>query len=198
MSNRGSHLSAQNEHSAGRKAQTTFVLFEYLHEKRNEILSTIHFMKLDSIDIRILDILQQDAEQQVAQIAEQVGLSATPCWRRIQRLKAAGVITRQVALVDAQKVNVGVTVFVSVRTSTHTQAWFEQFRATVQAIPEVVEFYRMSGDVDYLLRVVVPDIAAYDRVYKRLIDGTSLHDVSSSFAMEELKLTTALPLSYAR
>jgi Lrp/AsnC family transcriptional regulator len=153
-------------------------------------------MKLDAIDVRILEILQQDAEQQVAQVAEQVGLSTTPCWRRIQRLKEAGVITRQVALVDARKVNVGVTVFVSVRTSVHTEAWFETFKATVQAIPEVVEFYRMSGDVDYLLRVVVPDIAAYDKVYKRLIAGTQLHDVSSSFAMEELKLTTALPLGY--
>ena len=154
-------------------------------------------MKLDSIDIRILDILQQDAECQVADIAQRVGLSATPCWRRIQRLKAAGVITRQVALLDAQQLNVGGTVFVSVRTSIHTQEWFETFKATVQAIPEVVEFYRMSGDVDYLLRVVVPDIAAYDRVYKRLIAGTQLHDVSSSFAMEQLKLTTALPLDYA-
>lgn len=153
-------------------------------------------MKLDAIDVRILEILQQDAEQQVAQIAEAVGLSTTPCWRRIQRLKEAGVITRQVALVDPRKVNVGVTVFVSVRTSVHTEAWFETFKATVQAIPEVVEFYRMSGDVDYLLRVVVPDIAAYDKVYKRLIAGTQLHDVSSSFAMEELKLTTALPLGY--
>jgi len=153
-------------------------------------------MKLDAIDIRILEIIQQDAEQQVAQIAEAVGLSTTPCWRRIQRLKEAGVITRQVALLDARKVNVGVTVFVSVRTSVHTQEWFETFKATVQAIPEVVEFYRMSGDVDYLLRVVVPDIAAYDKVYKRLISGTQLHDVSSSFAMEELKLTTALPLGY--
>jgi Lrp/AsnC family transcriptional regulator len=155
-------------------------------------------MKLDALDVRILEILQHDAEQQVAQIAEQVGLSTTPCWRRIQRLKAAGVITRQVALVDARKVNVGVTVFVSVRTSVHTQDWFETFKATVQAIPEVVEFYRMSGDVDYLLRVVVPDIAAYDKVYKRLISGTQLHDVSSSFAMEELKLTTALPLGYVQ
>ena len=154
-------------------------------------------MKLDAIDINILEILQQDSEQQISQIAERVGLSTTPCWRRIQRLKDSGVITRQVALVDPQKINVGVTVFVSVRTSTHTQSWFEQFKATVQAIPEVVEFYRMSGDVDYLLRVVVPDIAAYDRVYKRLIAGTNLHDVSSSFAMEELKLTTALPLGYA-
>ena len=154
-------------------------------------------MKLDALDVRILDLLQQDAELQVAQIAEQVGLSTAPCWRRIQRLKQAGVITRQVALVDAQKVNVGVTVFVSVRTSNHSEEWFQQFKATVQAIPEVVEFYRMSGDVDYLLRVVVPDIAAYDRVYKRLIAGTQLSDVSSSFAMEQLKLTTALPLSYA-
>lgn len=154
-------------------------------------------MKLDSIDIRILEVLQQDASLQTAEIAERVGLSTTPCWRRIQKLKEAGVITRQVALLDAQKVNVGVTVFVSVRTATHTQAWFDTFKATVQAIPEVVEFYRMSGDVDYLLRVVVPDIAAYDKVYKRLIAGTQLHDVSSSFAMEELKLTTALPLSYA-
>ena len=117
---------------------------------------------------------------------------------RIQRLKESGVITRQVALLDAQKVNVGVTVFVSVRTSNHTQAWFDGFKAAVQAIPEVVEFYRMSGEVDYLLRVVVPDIAAYDRVYKRLIASTPLHDVSSSFAMEELKLTTALPLGYVQ
>ena len=153
-------------------------------------------MKLDSVDLKILDILQRDAEQQVAQIAEQVGLSATPCWRRIQRMKEAGVITRQVALLDPQKINVGVTVFVSVRTSTHTQEWFDRFTATVHASAEVVEFYRMSGDVDDLLRVVVPDIAAYDAVYKRLIAGTNLHDVSSSFAMQELKQTTALPLGY--
>lgn len=154
-------------------------------------------MKLDAIDVRILEILQVDAEQPVAQIAAQVGLTSTPCWRRIQRLKEAGVVTRQVALLDPRKVNVGVTVFVSVRTSTHSQKWFERFKATVQAIPEVMEFYRMSGDVDYLLRVVVPDIAAYDRVYQRLIRGTDLTDVSSSFAMEEIKQSTALPLGYA-
>ena len=154
-------------------------------------------MKLDSIDSKILAILQVDAEQQISQIAEQVGLSTTPCWRRIQRMKDAGVIRGQVTLVDPKQVNVGVTVFVSVRTSTHTQKWFDQFRAAVQAIPEVVEFYRMSGDVDYMMRVVVPDIAAYDAVYKRLISGTTLFDVSSSFAMEEIKFTTALPLSYA-
>jgi Lrp/AsnC family transcriptional regulator len=153
-------------------------------------------LKLDAIDRKLLDILQADATVQVADLAERVGLSQTPCWRRIQRLKDAGVITRNVMLADRQSLNVGVTVFVSVRTNTHTQAWFERFRATVEAIPEVVEFYRMSGDIDYLLRVVVPDIAAYDRVYKRLIAGTSLYDVSSSFAMEELKFTTALPTSY--
>ncbi|WP_198083574.1 Lrp/AsnC family transcriptional regulator [Variovorax sp. E3] len=152
---------------------------------------------MDSIDRKILALLQANSEQQIAELATQVGLSQTPCWRRIQRLKEAGVITRSVTLLDPQKVNVGVTVFVSVRTSTHTQAWFERFKAAVDVIPEVVEFYRMSGDIDYLLRVVVPDIAAYDKVYKRLIADTDLFDVSSSFAMEEIKFTTALPLSYA-
>lgn len=154
-------------------------------------------VKLDSFDRQILELLQQDGAMQIADLATQIGLSQTPCWRRIQRLKEAGVITRNVMLVDREKVNVGVTVFVSVRTSTHSEEWFHQFRAAVEAIPEVVEFYRMSGDVDYLLRVVVPDIAAYDKVYKRLIAGTQLFDVSSSFAMEELKFTTALPLTYA-
>ena len=153
-------------------------------------------LKLDSIDRKLLALLQEDAGRQVAELAEAVGLSQTPCWRRVQRLRESGVITRNVVLLDRHKVNVGVTVFVSVRTNTHTQAWFDQFRATVEAIPEVVEFYRMSGDVDYLLRVVVPDIGAYDKVYKRLIADTQLFDVSSSFAMEELKFTTALPLSY--
>ncbi|MEP6873118.1 MAG: Lrp/AsnC family transcriptional regulator [Burkholderiales bacterium] len=153
-------------------------------------------MKLDSIDIKILEILQKDSDQQTAQLAEQVGLSATPCWRRVQRLRDAGVITRNVALVDPRKVNVGVTVFVFVRTSTHTDEWFGRLKATVDLIPEVVEFYRMSGDIDYLLRIVVPDIAAYDKVYKRLTANTNLYDVSSSFAMEEIKFTTALPLSF--
>ncbi|MBB3291699.1 Lrp/AsnC family transcriptional regulator [Mitsuaria sp. BK045] len=153
-------------------------------------------VKLDSIDRKLLELLQKDSAMQIADLANEVGLSSTPCWRRVQRLKEAGVITANVVLLDRMKVNVGVTVFVSVRTNTHSQAWFERFRATVEAIPEVVEFYRMSGDVDYLLRVVVPDIAAYDQVYKRLIHNTELFDVSSSFAMEEIKFTTALPLSY--
>jgi Lrp/AsnC family transcriptional regulator len=154
-------------------------------------------MALDSIDRKILELLQLDGDLQVAQIAEKVGLSQTPCWRRIQRLKESGVIVRNVMLVDPRKVNVGVTVFVSVRTSNHSRAWFERFNATVRAIPEVVEFYRMSGEVDYLLRVVVPDIAGYDAVYQRLIKDTNLSDVSSSFAMEEIKFTTALPMNYA-
>ena len=153
--------------------------------------------KLDSIDRALLHRLQQDADIPMAQLAEAVHLSLTPCWRRVQRLKEEGIVRRQVALLDARKLNVGVTVFVTVKTSQHSQAWFERFRDTVDQIPEVVEFFRMSGDVDYLLKVVVPDIAAYDAVYKRLIRTADLSDVSSSFAMEEIKYTTALPLDYA-
>ena len=155
-------------------------------------------MKIDSIDRQLLEKLQQNADMPLADLAAEASLSQTSCWRRIQRLREAGVITRNVALLDCSHANVSVTVFVAVRTSTHSQEWFDNFRATVEAISEVVEFYRMSGDVDYLLRVVVPDIAAYDKVYKRLIAGTQLLDVSSSFAMEELKYTTALPLTYVR
>jgi Lrp/AsnC family transcriptional regulator len=153
-------------------------------------------MKLDAIDMKLLALLQDNAELQISELADRVGLSTTPCWRRVQRLKEGGVITKQVSLVDRKAVNVAVTVFVGIRTSHHNQKWFETFRATVEAIPEVVEFYRMSGEVDYLLRVVVPDIAAYDSVYKRLTASIDLSDVSSSFAMEELKYTTALPLGY--
>jgi len=152
--------------------------------------------KLDAIDQELLRRLQIDAETPLAKLAEAVNLSPTPCWRRVQRLKDEGVMTRQVALLDPVKLNLGVTVFVAIRTNQHSDTWLEKFRATVRDIPEVVEFYRMSGEVDYLLRVVVPGIAAYDSVYKRLIKGSNLFDVSSSFAMEELKFTTALPLDY--
>ncbi len=133
----------------------------------------------------------------VADIADRVGLSASPCWRRIQRLITDGVVRRRVALLDPEKLNVGVNVFVSVRTSHHDMQWAEKFCRDVAKIPEVVEFYRMSGQVDYLLRVVVPSIAAYDDVYKRLIKLAELYDVSSSFAMETIKYTTALPTHYA-
>jgi len=153
--------------------------------------------KLDATDRELLRLLQQDAEMPMAKLAEAVNLSPTPCWRRVQRLKDEGVITKQVMLLDPRKLNLGVTVFVAVRTNHHSQAWFEKFHAAVKEIPEVVEFYRMSGDVDYLLRVVVPSIGAYDLVYKRLIRSSDLFDVSSSFAMEEIKFTTALPLTYA-
>jgi Lrp/AsnC family transcriptional regulator len=151
---------------------------------------------MDAIDRRILRLLQEDATLAVAEIAQRVGLSTTPCWRRIQNLERSGVIQRRVALLDPDKVNVGVTVFVRVKTSQHTYEWLERFAAAVAAIDEVVELYRMSGEIDYLLRIVVPDIAAYDAVYKRLIKAADLADVSSNFAMERIKHTTALPLDY--
>ena len=154
-------------------------------------------MQIDDIDRKILAILQADATVPVAGIAERVGLSATPCWRRIQKLEEAGVIQARVAVLDPEKLRVGVTVFVSVKTNQHDLGWLEKFASAVRDFPEVVEFYRMSGDVDYLLRIVVPDIAAYDAVYKRLIARIALADVSSAFAMEQIKYTTALPLSYA-
>jgi Lrp/AsnC family transcriptional regulator len=153
---------------------------------------------MDDLDRRILSTLQTDASLSVAQVAERVGLSTTPCWRRIQRLEADGVIGARVALLDRRKLNVGVTVFVSVRTNQHDLAWLERFATAVRDIPEVVEFYRMSGDVDYLLKIVVPDIEAYDAVYKDLIRRVTLSDVSSAFAMEQIKYTTALPLGYVR
>jgi len=152
---------------------------------------------MDEFDKKILTLLQADASLSNSDIAERVGLSPTPCWRRIRIMEEAGIIKRRVAVLDRQKLNVGVTVFVSVRTNRHHQDWLDKFSEVVGSIPEVVEFYRMAGDVDYLLRVVVPDIAAYDGVYKRLIEQIDLFDVSSSFAMEELKWTTAVPLSYA-
>lgn len=152
---------------------------------------------MDAIDKKILDILQEDTTLAVADIAKKVGLSTTPCWRRIQKLETAGVIRSRVALLDAEKLNAGVTVFVSIRTDKHDAAWYANFSQAVNAFPEVVEFYRMSGDIDYLLRVVVPDIGAYDRFYQRLIAEVELYDVSSSFSMEQIKYTTALPLDYA-
>ncbi len=133
----------------------------------------------------------------VAKIAERAGLSPSPCWRRIQQLIADGTIVRRVALVNPDRINASVNVFVAVRTNQHTEAWAAKFCRAAAQIPEVVEFYRMSGQVDYLLRIVVPNIAAYDEVYKRLIKTAELYDVTSSFAMETIKYTTALPLDYA-
>ena len=152
---------------------------------------------MDETDRRILACLQEDATMPVAEIARRVGLSSTPCWRRIQKLEEAKVVRARVALLDGAKLNVGTTAFVFVRTSQHSSDWLERFAAAVSEMPEVVEFYRLSGQVDYLLKVVVPDIAAYDRFYKKLIGKIELSDVSSSFAMEQIKYTTALPLDYA-
>jgi Lrp/AsnC family transcriptional regulator len=151
---------------------------------------------LDAYDKQILAKLQEDSSIGINDLATSISLTPTPTWRRVQRLEAAGVIRQRVALVDAAKVNLGVTVFVGIKTNQHNQAWLDRFAAAVGDIPEVLEVYRMSGDLDYLLRVVVPDIAGYDAVYRRLIKSVELFDVSSSFAMEQLKFTTALPLDY--
>lgn len=149
---------------------------------------------LDATDRRILAALQRDATLSVNALSEVVGLSPTPCWKRVKRLEETGVITGRVALVDREAVGVGVTVFVSIRTAAHAEGWFDAFAAGVRRIPEIVEFYRMAGDVDYLLKVVCADIADYDRIYKQLIRVATLHDVSSSFAMEQIKYTTEVPL----
>ena len=151
---------------------------------------------MDATDRQILEILQHDTTMPLAEIARKVGLSSTPCWRRIQKLEEAKVIRRRVALLDSQKINAGVTVFVSIKTNQHNEDWLSRFSKVVGEMPEVVEFYRMSGEIDYLLRVVIPDITAYDAFYKRLIADIELDDVSSSFAMEQIKYTTALPLDY--
>lgn len=152
---------------------------------------------MDKTDKRILNLLQQDSNLTTAEIAERVGLSTTPCWRRIQNLEKSGVIRKRVALLERSRINLGVDVFVSIKTRHHNAAWLDEFARTVSAFPEVVEFYRMSGEIDYLMRVVVPDITAYDRFYKRLIEKVDIQDVSSSFAMEQIKYTTALPVDYA-
>ena len=153
---------------------------------------------MDRLDAKILDLLQTDAGLTAAEIAERVGLSKAPCWRRIQRLQQEGVIRQTVALLDARALNVGTTVFVTLKTGNHSEAWFERFVSAVRDIPEVTEIHRMSGDVDYLIRIVVPDIDAYDVVYKRLISAVEFQDVSASFALETLKSTTALPLCYLK
>ena len=152
---------------------------------------------LDTMDIKILTILQEDSTLPVAEIGKKVGLSTTPCWRRIQKLEQDGVIQRRVALLDPKSVSAGVTVFVAITTNQHNAAWLERFTDVVASFPEIVEAYRMSGQVDYLLRVAVPDIASYDRFYKAFISQIDLTDVSSSFAMEQIKFTTALPLAFA-
>ncbi len=151
---------------------------------------------MDAFDKNILRLLQQDCTLSTAAIAEQVGLSTTPCWRRIQAMEKSGVIKARVALADPEKLNVGLTIFVTVKTNQHNPQWLIAFAEVADDFPEIVEFYRMSGEIDYLLRVVVPDMKAYDNFYKKMITKLDFSDISSSFAMEQIKFTTALPVDY--
>jgi Lrp/AsnC family transcriptional regulator, cysteine-sensing transcriptional activator len=151
---------------------------------------------VDKIDQKILALLQSDSSLTAEEVGERVGLSKAPCWRRIERLTKTGVILRTVAILDPKLVNLKTTVFVMVRTSSHSTDWIERFAKAVQKIPEVIELHRMSGDVDYLLRIVVPDIAGYDAVYKKMISAVQMSDVSASFVLETIKSTTTLPLHY--
>lgn len=149
---------------------------------------------MDAIDTKILTLLQEDSSISIAELAQRVGLSQTPCWKRIQRLEATGVVEKRVALVNPEKIGLGLTVFVSIETADHSGAWLERFAEFVSAMPEVMEFYRMAGDVDYMLRVVVADMTAYDLFYKRLIGEIPLKNVTSRFAMQRVKSTTAYAL----
>ena len=149
---------------------------------------------LDRLDMQILDAMQRDATLSMAQLGAQVGLSSTPCWKRVKRLEDEGYIERRVAVVNRHKVGLPVTVFVSIRAGQHDEKWLTRFAAVVSTLPEVQEFHRMSGDVDYLLKVAASSIEGYDRFYKKLISLVDLAGVSSAFSMEQIKSSTALPL----
>lgn len=148
-------------------------------------------------DVRILEILQKDATRSLESISEEIGVSLNTCWRRVRKLEEEGILKRRVALIDNTKIGLALTVFVSVRTGDHSKAWAEDFQKAVEGLPEIVEFYRLAGDVDYILKMMVGSVADYDRVYQRLISKVSLSDVSASFAMEKLKFTTELPIRQA-
>ena len=150
-------------------------------------------LAVDEVDRKILYHLQQDADMSIREIAAKVNLSTSPCWKRIQRMEEKGIIRARVALLAADKVDAGVTVFLSVRTK-HNDEWRQKFIREMSAIPEVMEIYRMSGEIDFLLRMVLPSIADYDRVYKTMINRVELSDVTSMFAIEQVKYTTALPV----
>jgi Lrp/AsnC family transcriptional regulator len=146
---------------------------------------------MDAIDRKILVALQDNADISIAELANRVGLSQTPCWKRIQKLEATGVILGKVALVAPERIGLGLTVFVQIETAEHSASWLEDFSVRISAMPEVMEFYRMAGDVDYMLRVAVADMAGYDAFYKRLVAAFALKNVTSRFAMERIKSTTA-------
>lgn len=149
---------------------------------------------LDSYDRRILSVLQRRADIGGAELAAEIGLSQTAAWKRVKRLEADGIIEKRVALVNGAKLGMGVTVFATVRTSRHDEDWLADFASAVSAIREVVEVYRLSGESDYMLKIVCSSIEHYDRIYKKLIRSAPLLDVSSSFAMEQIKYTTEVPL----
>lgn len=150
---------------------------------------------MDHTDRKILHLLQQDSTLSLSDLAEQVNLSSTPCWKRVKKLQDEGIIKSRVALIDAHKVDLGVSVFVHIKTQQHDKVWLQNFAKQILAFDEIMECYRMAGEWDYLLRVVAKDIAAFDRFYKRLVSKVDgLSDVSSSFAMEEIKYTTQLPI----
>ena len=151
---------------------------------------------MDDFDRKILTLIQEDDSLSVADVADQIGLSTTPCWRRIHNLEKNGVIRKRVALLDTKSLNIGITVLVTIRAARHNTQWLEDFSRVVDDIPEIVEIYRMSGDNDYLMKVVAPSIEGYDVIYRRLIDEIEVSDITSSFAMETIKYTTALPLDY--
>lgn len=154
----------------------------------------IDISQLDSIDWAILAVLQADASLPVHEVGDRVGLSSNACWRRIKRLEDSGIIARRVALLDAAKLGLATTVFVAIRTNRHDPEWLAAFSKGIAAIEEISECHRMAGDVDYLLKIVVRDIAHYDRIYRKLIAAVpDIADVSSSFSMEQMKVTTALP-----
>ena len=152
---------------------------------------------MDDIDRRLLNALQIDASESLEKLGERVGLSRNACWNRVKRLEDAGIIKSRVALVDSTKINLDLSVFIAVRTDEHDPEWLENFARETRAIPEILGVYRTSGDLDYLIRARVPDVAAYDELYQRLIRKVRLSDVSASFVMQEIKETTALPLRYA-
>ena len=149
---------------------------------------------MDETDRKILRVLQADSSLSASDVARTVGLSASPCWKRIKRLQDEGIIKRQIAILDANRLGFGLTVFVSIRTGEHSSKWLKEFSDTITAMPEVQEFHRMAGEVDYLLKVVVRDMEAFDEFYKRLIEISALNEVTSRFSMEKIKETAMLPI----
>ncbi len=152
--------------------------------------------EMDQTDKRILKLLQADCDLSLNEISERVNLSRNACWNRVRQLEGQGVIRRRVALLDREQLNLDLTVFIAVRTDQHDAAWLETFRAAVRDLPEILAIYRTTGETDYMMQAVVPNMKAYDALYQRLIEKVQLSDVSSSFVMEEIKQTTELPLGY--